>query len=160
MFKNKLFKSNLSKIILFFIVFIIILYFGGLLFSWGYRFRRRTLFLRISYMTIATIWSVGNIWWICVRFRFGEYWRGLMDDIYSRQEKFRTDLRLQYQDLMNRYPLAVAEYETYCWKQRPRPSATEIMENALKISNLEWLDREKKAKEKIELRKTQRNSHQ
>lgn len=158
--QSKLFKSNLSKIILFILIFLIILAFGGTLFSWGFRFRKRTLFLRISYMTIATIWSVGCIWWICVRYRFGEIWQGLMDDIYSLQDKFKRDLRLQYQDLINHYPLAVAEYETSCWKQRPRPTTTEIIENALKIPNLEWQEREKKAKEKIELRKEKRNSQQ
>ena len=63
---NRIFKTNTSKIIALLVLFAIIAFFGGLLFSWGYRFQKRTWFLRGSYMAIAVLWVVLSIRAICV----------------------------------------------------------------------------------------------
>lgn len=149
MAKKKFWKSNLFKIIIFLIVFLVIIFFGSLLFDWGYRFRKRTIFLRGSYMAIAVIWVVGTIWGICHHFRFIDIWRGMIDDFYSHQEDFEKDLSKEYQILLSKYPMAVAQYESKCWKQDPRPTHVEIMDNAIKISEQEWEERERKAKESM-----------
>ena len=149
MAKKKFWKSNLFKIIIFIVVFLIIAYFGSILFDWGYRFRKRTVFLRATYMSLAVIWVVGSIWWICYRFRFGDIWRAMIDDFYSHQEDFAKDLTKDYQALLAKYPIAVAQFESKCWKQDPRPTNVEIMDSALKISEQEWQEREKKAKESM-----------
>jgi len=149
MAKKKFFKSNLFKILLLLLLFAVILYFGSLLFDWGYRFRKRTLFLRITYMSIAVIWSVGTIAGLCHYFRFGKLWRGMMDDFYSHQDDFQRDIYKEYQVLLTKYPIAVAQFESKCWKQDPRPTNVEVMESALKISEAEWEEREKAAKEKM-----------
>ena len=100
-------------------------------------------------MSIAVIWVVGSIWWICYRFRFGDIWRAMIDDFYSHQEDFAKDLTKDYQALLAKYPIAVAQFESKCWKQDPRPTNVEIMDSALKISEQEWQEREKKAKESM-----------
>lgn len=149
MAKKTFWKSNLFKVLLFFVVFLIIAFFGGILFDWGYRFRKCTIFLRGAYMSIAVIWVVGCIWWISYRFRFGDKWRGMIEDFYAHQEDFERDMSKEYQVLLSKYPIAVAQYESKCWKQNPRPTNVEIMDNALKISDSEWEEREKEAKEKL-----------
>jgi len=153
MAKKSFFKSNLFKILLLLLAFAVIIYFGSLLFDWGYRFRKRTLFLRITYMSIAVLWSGGTIAGLCYYFRFGRIWRAMMNDFYSHQEDFERDISKEYQVLLTRYPIAVAQYESKCWKQDPRPTNVEIMDNALKISEAEWAEREKAAKEKMSKKK-------
>lgn len=146
---NRIFKSNWSKILALLLLFAIIAFFGGLLFSWGYRFKKRTLLLRGAYMAIAVLWVVLTIWTICKKVHFGVLWRGMMDEIYKRAGRYENTLYQSYQDLNSRYPMAVAEYESHCWHQHPRPTNTEIMESALAISESEWIEREKKAKDRV-----------
>lgn len=146
---NRYFKSNWSKIVALLLLFAIIAFFGGLLFSWGYRFRKRTLLFRGSYMAIAVLWVVLSIRAICIKVHFGALWRGMMDEIYKRAGHYENSLYQNYQDLNSRYPMAVAEFESHCWHQHPRPTNSEIMEMALKISEIEWSEREKKAREKV-----------
>jgi len=73
----------------------------------------------------------------------------MIDDLYSHQEDFEKDLSKEYQILLSKYPMAVAQYESKCWKQDPRPTHVEIMDNAIKISEQEWEERERKAKESM-----------
>lgn len=146
---NRVFKNNRSKVLALLLLFAIIAFFGGLLFSWGYRFQKRTLFLRGSYMAIAVLWVVLTIWTICRKVHFGALWRGMMNEIYRRAEHYENSLYQNYQDLNSRYPMAIAEYESHCWHQHPRPTNTEIMESALAISESEWIEREKKAKDRV-----------
>jgi len=147
---NRVFKTNTSKIIALLVLFAIIAFFGGLLFSWGYRFQKRTWLLRGSYMAIAVFWVVLSIRAICVKVHFGALWRGMMDDIYNKHaRRYENTLTQDYRDLNSRYPMAVAEYESHCWHQHPRPTNTEIMESALTISEEEWIEREKQAREKV-----------
>lgn len=149
MIRDRIFKSNWSKILALLLLFAIIAFFGGLLFSWGYRFKKRTLLLRGGYMAIAVLWVVLTIWTICKKVHFGVLWRGMMDEIYKRAGRYENSLYQSYQDLNSRYPMAVAEYESHCWHQHPRPTNTEIMESALAISESEWIEREKKAKDRV-----------
>ena len=144
---NRYFKTNWSKIVALLLLFAVIAFFGGLLFSWGYRFQKRTWLLRGSYMAIAVLWVVMSIRAICIKVHFGTLWRGMMDEIYKRH--YENSLYQNYQDLNSRYPMAVAEFESHCWHQHPRPTNSEIMEMALKISEIEWSEREKKAREKV-----------
>ena len=155
---NRYFKSNWSKILALLIVFAIIIFLGGLLFSWGYRFKKRTLLLRGSYMLIAVLWVVLSIRAICIKVHFGAIWRGLMNDIDRRIHGYEDELTKNYQDLISRYPLAVAEYESHCWRQTPRPTNSEIMESALAIDEREWIEREKRAREKVTNKNTARKS--
>lgn len=146
---NRYFKTNWSKIVALLLLFAVIAFFGGLLFSWGYRFRKRTWLLRGSYMAIAVLWVVMSIRAVCIKVHFGTLWRGMMDEIYKRAGRYENSLYQNYQDLNSRYPMAVAEFESHCWHQHPRPTNSEIMEMALKISEIEWSEREKKAREKV-----------
>ena len=146
---NRYFKTNWSKIVALLLLFAVIAFFGGLLFSWGYRFQKRTWLLRGSYMAIAVLWVVMSIRAICIKVHFGTLWRGMMDEIYTRAGHYENSLYQKYQDLNSRYPMAVAEFESHCWHQHPRPTNSEIMEMALKISEIEWSEREKKAREKV-----------
>jgi hypothetical protein len=146
---NRFFKTNWSKIVALLLLFAVIAFFGGLLFSWGYRFQKRTWLLRGSYMAIAVLWVVMSIRAICIKVHFGALWRGMMDEIYKRAGHYENSLYQNYQDLNSRYPMAVAEFESHCWHQHPRPTNSEIMEMALKISEIEWSEREKKAREKV-----------
>lgn len=143
------FKSNLFKVILFLLLFAVLVAIGCWLFYWGWRFRRRTWFLRGTYMAIAVAWAIFSSWWVAARFGFAKYWRGMIADFWSRQESTERDLYKEYQDLMNSYPMAVAAYESSCWKKDPRPTSLEIMEEALSISEEEWAEREKLAREKL-----------
>ena len=147
--RNRYLKSNWSKVLTLIVIFAIIIFLGSLLFSWGYRFRKRTLFLRGMYMAIAVLWVVLSIRAICIKVHFGALWRGMMDEIYKRAGRYENSLYQNYQDLNSRYPMAVAEFESHCWHQHPRPTNSEIMEMALKISEIEWSEREKKAREKV-----------
>ena len=72
-----------------------------------------------------------------------------MADIYGHKEDFLLKTRRDYQDLVSKYPLAIAEYESHCWHQNPRPTQLEIMDSALAITEYEWIEREKKARQKI-----------
>ena len=76
----------------------------------------------------------------------------MIEDFYSHQEDFERDLTKEYQILLSKYPIAVAQYESKCWKQNPRPTNVEIMDNALKISEIEWSEKEKEAEEKMHKR--------
>ena len=100
-------------------------------------------------MAIAVLWVVMSIRAICIKVHFGTLWRGMMDEIYKRAGHYENSLYQNYQDLNSRYPMAVAEFESHCWHQHPRPTNSEIMEMALKISEIEWSEREKKAREKV-----------
>ncbi len=137
-------KRNVAKVLLFLVVFLVIAFLGGILFTCGLGFRMRTLLFRLFLMGVSVVWVVGCIWWICHRYRFGDIWRGMIDDLYAHQEDFERDLAKEYQALLSEFPMAVAQYEAACWKQRPRPTNVEIMDGALKISRQEWVEREKK----------------
>lgn len=145
-------KSNLLKVVLLLMAFIVIVGFAYVLFDWGYRFKMRTLFLRGSYMAIAVIWAVGSIWWICYRVRFGRLWRGMIDEILPSQDSFERETSQKYQVLVSKYPHATARYESECWKKTPRPTNLEIMDNALHISDEEWQEREAVAEERLRSR--------
>lgn len=147
---RRFFKSNLAKIIGLILIFAVLTFLGGILFNWGLRFRKRSLSLRLSYMIIAVVWVILSIRAVCIKFKFGAIWRGMIEDFYIRQDNFDRDLRKRYTELQDNYPLAVAEYESHCWKQKPRPTSPEIMESALAISDSEWVERELAAKAKVE----------
>lgn len=146
---NRFFKSNRSKFIALLFLFAVIVFLGGILFTLGLGFRRRTLFLRGAYMAIAVLWVVLSIYAICVKVNFKAIWRGMIDEFYARQENYERTLSRNYQDLLSRYPMAVAEYESHCWHQNPRPTNSEIMESALAMSEQEWVEREIAAEKKM-----------
>lgn len=70
-------------------------------------------------------------------------------DIWNRQNEFERDLVKDYQELMRTYPLAIASFESKCWRRDPRPTSPEIMEEALLVTDEEWAEREKVAKERL-----------
>lgn len=146
---NRFFKSNRSKFIALIILFLVITFLGGILFTCGLGFRARTLFLRMSYMIIAVLWVVLSIRAICIKVNFRAIWRGVIDEFYDRRENYERTLNRNYQDLLSRYPIAVAEYESHCWHQNPRPTNSEIMESALAMSEQEWVEREVAAEKKM-----------
>ena len=143
-------KRNGGKIALLLLVFIVIVFVGSILFACGLGFQKRTVFLRAIYMLVAVAWVVFTVRWLCLKYDFAGLWRGLVSDVYSHQEDFVLKIHREYQELVSRYPLAIAEYESHCWKQNPRPSTPEIMESALAINEKEWIEREKKARKKID----------
>lgn len=146
---NRYFKTNWQKILALIFLFAVIAFLGGILFTCGLGFRKRTLFLRMSYMIIAVLWVVLSIRAICIKVHFGDIWRGMINEIYDRKDKYAQEMYKRYQDLNSQYPMAVAEYESHCWHQHPRPTNSEIMESALAITDVEWIEREKKAREKV-----------
>ena len=143
------FKSNLYKVILFILSFAVLLLTGFWLFNKGLLFTRNTMFLRMSFMVIAVIWSLGSILWVSYKFEFLKYWRGLVEDLWGHQEDGERSLYREYQELMNLYPRAVADYEQVCWRKKPRPTSIEVMEGALGIGDEEWKEREKAAVAKM-----------
>ena len=109
-------------------------------------------------MAIAVLWVVLSIYAICVKVNFKAIWRGMIDEFYDRQESYERTLNRNYQDLLSRYPLAVAEYESHCWHQKPRPTNSEIMESALAMSEQEWVEREVAAEKKMAEKNSSHNS--
>ena len=146
-------KSNWVRVALLLIVFAVIVYIASILFACGLGFKKRTAFLRGTYMVVAVAWVVFTVRWLCMKYDFAGLWRGMMNDIYRHQEDFVLRIHREYQELVSKYPLAVAEYESHCWRQNPRPSTPEIMESALAIGEKEWIEREKKAQKKIDEKK-------
>lgn len=135
-------KSNLAKLLMIIAAAIIIIGLGAILFYYGTAFRRRSLGLRMSYMAIAVIWSVGTIWWMLVRFNIRSIWNNFLQDIYNHDNDYERKLFKQFQVLKAQYPTAIAEYENECWKKRPRPTNPEIMEGALAIPEDQWATNE------------------
>lgn len=147
---KSLFKSNLGKVLVLLLVFAAIVFIASILFACGLGFQKRTIFLRVTYMLIAVSWVVFTVRWLCLKYDFAGLWHGLMNDHYRHQEDFMLKIHRDYQELVSKYPLSIAEYESHCWKQNPRPSTPEIMESALAINEYEWMEREKKARKKME----------
>lgn len=146
-------KSNTGKVLLLLLFFVIIVFMASVLFACGLGFQKRTIFLRSTYMIVAVAWVVFTVRWLCVRYNFAGLWLGMMNDHYSHQEDFMLKIHRDYQDLVSKYPLAIAEYESHCWRQNPRPSTPEIMESALAISEQEWIEREKNARAKMDAKR-------
>lgn len=146
---NQYFSSNRTKLLALVILFTLIVFSGSILFTCGLGFRRRTLFLRGAYMVIAVLWVVLSIRAICIKVNFKAIWRGVIDEFYDSQEGYERSLNMRYQDLLSRFPLAVAEYESHCWHQHPRPTNSEIMESALAMDEQEWSQRESAAEKKM-----------
>ena len=146
---KSLFKSNLGKVLVLLLVFAAIVFIASILFACGLGFQKRTIFLRVTYMLIAVAWVVFTVRWLCLKYDFAGLWHALMNDHYRHQEDFMLKIHRDYQELVSKYPLSIAEYESHCWKQNPRPSTPEIMESALAISELDWIEREKNARNKM-----------
>ena len=144
-----LLKHNWVKVVLLLLVFTFIIILASLLFCSGLGFTKRTWFLRSVYMIIAVLWVFFTVRWLCLKYDFAGLWRGMMADIYGHEEDFLLKTRRDYQDLVSKYPLAIAEYESHCWHQKPRPTQMEIMDSALAVDEYEWIEREKKARQKI-----------
>lgn len=144
-----LLKRNWFKVVLLFLAFAIIVYIASILFSCGLGFKKRTAFLRIMFIVVSLLWAFFTVRGLCIRYDFAGLWRGMVDELYGHQEDFLLRIRREYQELMSDYPLAVAEYETHCWRQNPRPSQFEIIESALAISQEEWIEREKHARQSM-----------
>ena len=151
---NQYFSSNRTKLLALLILFTLIVFSGSILFTCGLGFRRRTFFLRGAYMVIAVLWVVLSIRAICIRVNFKAIWRGVIDEFYDSQEGYERSLNMRYQDLLSRFPLAVAEYESHCWHQHPRPTNSEIMESALAMDEQEWSQRESAAEKKMAEKKS------
>ena len=147
---KSIWKSNWCKVAMLLLLFVAIEFIGSMLFACGLGFQKRTVFLRAMYMVIAVAWVVFTVRWLCLKFDFAGLWRGMINDVYSHQEDFVLKIHREYQELVSKYPMAIAEYESHCWKQNPRPSTPEIMESALSINEYEWMEREKKARKKME----------
>ncbi len=147
---KSIWKSNWCKVAMLLLLFVAIEFIGSMLFACGLGFQKRTVFLRAMYMVIAVAWVVFTVRWLCLKFDFAGLWRGMINDVYSHQEDFVLKIHREYQELVSKYPMAIAEYESHCWKQNPRPSTPEIMESALAINEDEWMEREKKARKKME----------
>ena len=143
-------SSYKGKLVLLLLVFTVIVFMASILFACGLGFQKRTIFLRATYMAIAVAWVVFTVRWLCLKYNFAGLWHAMMNDHYNHQEDFVRKIHRDYQDLVSKYPLAVAEYESHCWKQNPRPSTPEIMESAMAISEQDWMEREKKARSKID----------
>lgn len=146
-------KSNWFKLALLLLVFVVVVFVASILFACGLGFQKRTLFLRGTYMVIAVAWVVFTVRWLCLKYDFAGLWRSIVNDVYNHQEDFVLKIHREYQELVSKYPLAIAEYESHCWKQDPRPSTPEIMESALAMSEKEWIEREKKARQKMDAKK-------
>lgn len=147
---KSIWKRNWCKVAMLLLLFVAIEFIGSMLFACGLGFQKRTAFLRAMYMVVAVAWVVFTVRWLCLKFDFAGLWRGMINDVYSHQEDFVLKIHREYQELVSKYPMAIAEYESHCWKQNPRPSTPEIMESALAINEYEWMEREKKARKKME----------
>lgn len=143
------FKTNAAKVLGLFSIFVIIVFIGSILFTCGLSFQKRTWVLRGIYMLIALLWVVLSTRAICIRTKFSTLCMGVLEDYYAHQEDFERDIRKRYQDLVEQFPLAIAEYESHCWKQDPRPSNPEMMEKALAMDSHVWMEKEMAAKQKI-----------
>ena len=143
------FKTNTAKVLGLFTIFVVIVFIGSILFTCGLSFQKRTWVLRGIYMLIALLWVVLSTRAICIRTKFCTLCMGVLEDYYAHQEDFERDIRKRYQDLVEQFPLAIAEYESHCWKQNPRPSNPEMMEKALAMDPHVWMEKEMAAKEKI-----------
>lgn len=141
-------KSNLCRVLTFLFVFLLLISASAVLFIRSLRFYAVPI-LRALYIGISIVWAVASIWWVIVRFDFVKYWRGMVDDFWDSQEDFERELYIKYRELMDTYPIAIAEYESHCWRQSPRPTNPEMMEQALAISVDEWKEREEKAKARL-----------
>ena len=150
---SSIMRRNWSKVLLLLLAFTAIIFVASMLFACGLGFQKRTMFLRGTYMVAAVAWAFFTIRWLCVKFDFARLWQSMMNDLYSHQEDFVLKIYRDYQDLVSKYPMAIAEYESHCWRQNPRPSTPEIMESALSISEMEWIEREKKARARVEGKK-------
>ena len=146
-------KSNWCKLALLLLVFVVVVFVASILFACGLGFQKRTLFLRGTYMVIAVAWVVFTVRWLCLKYDFAGLWRCIVNDVYNHQEDFVLKIHREYQELVSKYPLAIAEYESHCWKQDPRPSTPEIMESALAMSEKEWIEREQRARQKMDAKK-------
>lgn len=142
-------RHNWVRVVLLLLVFIAIIFLASILFCSGLGFTKRTWGLRSTYMIAAVLWVFFTVRWLCLKYDFAGLWRGMMADIYGHKEDFLLKTRRDYQELVSNYPLAIAEYESHCWHQNPRPTQLEIMESALAITEYEWIEREKKARQKI-----------
>lgn len=150
-------KTNAFKIVLFLLVFLALIGSSSVLFIRSLRFWA-VPFLRALYIAVSIIWAVGSIWWVAVRFEFIKYWRGMKADYWNRHENSEKELYRDYQDLMRDYPLAIAKFESACWRRDPRPTSLEIMEEATTIPDEEWAEREEKAQEKLKYRRENASS--
>ena len=145
--------SNTAKVLMWIFVYLVVLFLGSILFTCGLGFRKRTMFLRMTYMIIAVVWSVSMIIVLAIRYNFSTLWHGMIEDIIDHQEDYERGLRRRYQDLITNYPLSIAEFESHCWHKDPRPSNPEIMEEALALGEEEWSKREAAARHKMEERR-------
>lgn len=146
-------KSNWFKLALLLLVFVVVVFVASILFACGLGFQKRTLFLRGTYMVIAVAWVVFTVRWLCFKYDFAGLWRSIVNDVYNHQEDFVLKIHREYQELVSKYPLAIAEYESHCWKQDPRPSTPEIMESALAMNEKEWIEREQRARQKMDAKR-------
>lgn len=146
---SSLLKRNWVRVVVLLLVFTAIIILASILFCSGLGFTKRTWTLRSIYMLVAVLWVFFTVRWLCLKYDFAGLWRGMMNDIYGHEEDFLLKTRRDYQDLVSNYPLAIAEYESHCWHQTPRPTQLEIMDSALAIKEYEWIEREKRARQKI-----------
>lgn len=141
--------SNRAKVLGLFLLFAFLVFLGGILFTCGLGFRKRPLPLRLFYMGTAVLWVIMSIRWVCIRVKFPKIWAGMKEEFYRQEDTYERDLHKRYTDLQDHYPMALAEYESHCWHQKPRPTPLDIMEQAMAISANDWTQREEQAKHKM-----------
>lgn len=148
-------KSNAFKVALFFLVDLALIGVSSILFIRSLKFWA-VPFLRALYISISVIWAIATIWWVSVHFEFGKYWRGMIADLWSRQEDYERMLYKDYQRLMQQYPIAIGKHESQCRKRDPRPTAPEIMEEAIQTPKEVWEKLESDYQEKLDSKRTKK----
>lgn len=93
-------------------------------------------------ITILTIRTIIN------RTHFVGILQDLMNNIFNMKNSYERELYNKYNILMSKYPIAISQYESKCWKNGIKTSY-EIMESATKIPDSEWEIREREARQNL-----------
>ena len=106
-------------------------------------FRAMDVAIRIIVAIIVLL-----IWVLSIRIilRIGHFKNLLFEfnnSILFHRNSYERDISTRYNLLKVKYPLAIAEFEKVCWKDRSLLSNYEIFEQALSISEQDWIEKER-----------------
>lgn len=148
--KKKFFPKNLFKVIAVLVVCsLAILVCAIVVFLTIIGFKATLPVVRILVALIVASIAVLTVRTILKKTHFYNLWSGLRDDIYDRKNRYEKDLYNKYNVLMTKYPISVSQFEAKYWRQNPLVTNYQVMEQALKIDEIEWDEMERKARQQM-----------
>jgi hypothetical protein len=158
MSQSSFFKNPPVKILLITILMIAVLVVGFIPLTLVL-IMKQTLLIKVIIATSGILWAIFTDIFLWNRTDYIQIWHQWRHDIKHQKQRSIREKYPEYMALREKYPLSIRRYEQHTRHRKEKISEEQMIENALKVDEKEWAEREAFRREAKEERDSYKNDN-